>query len=100
MQRAWGSRTIEFQREKSLEYFIKGLKPTVKKIFWGEESEDLDIAYEKARTRELYLTSKKGKYEARAIGSEGPREPRLNKPAAQEANSDMKELLSSMKLMM
>jgi len=47
VQRARGSRTIEFQREKSLEYFIKGLMPTDKKMFWGEVPEDLDIAYEK-----------------------------------------------------
>ena len=48
--------------------------PTDKKMFWGEEPEDLDIAYEKASTRELYLILKKIKSAVRAIDSEGPRE--------------------------
>ena len=58
----------------------------------------MDIAKEKARTRELYLISKKGKYEVRAIDSEAPKETRLRRPASQEVNSEMKEFLSSIRL--
>ena len=54
VQWGWSQKSPEFQKEKSLEYFIKGLKPTIKKIFWGEDVEDIDLAYQKARTRELY----------------------------------------------
>ena len=68
------SKSPYFQKEKSLEYFIKGLKPTIKKIFWGEEGEDIDLVYQKARTRELYLISKKGKSEVRAIDSKQMRQ--------------------------
>ena len=35
VQRAWGTKSLEYQREKSLEYFVKGLKQTIRKIFWG-----------------------------------------------------------------
>eukprot|EP00112_Aurelia_sp_Birch-Aquarium-sp1_P007445 Seg1811.2 transcript_id=Seg1811.2/GoldUCD/mRNA.D3Y31 product="hypothetical protein" protein_id=Seg1811.2/GoldUCD/D3Y31 len=65
--RGFSNRSLEFQQEKSLENFIKGLKPTIKKIFWGEEPESLDEAYQKARTRELYLISKKSKFDVRAV---------------------------------
>ena len=58
VQWGWSQTSPDFMKDKSLEYVIKGLRPTIKKIFCGEEVEDLDIAYQKARTRELYLVSK------------------------------------------
>ena len=67
VRRGWNNKSSDFQNEKALEYFVKGLKPTIKKIFWGEEAEFLDDAYQKARTRELYLQSKKTKFDVRAV---------------------------------
>ena len=100
VQRAWGTKSIEYQREKSLDYFVKGLKQTIRKIFWGEEPDNLDVAYERARTREMYLLSKKGKYEVRAVDSERMRAVQNESPTAHGENEDMKELLSSMRLML
>ena len=79
-------------------YFVKGLKPTIKKIVWGGEPEDLDEAYQKARTRELYLISKKGKLDVTAEET-GKLDENIMKPAARNTD-DMKELLKSMNLMM
>ena len=93
-----GATSIEFQREKSLEHFIKGLKPTIKKIFSEEEPETLDNACQKARTRELYLISKKGKYEVRSVDLEKPLEAQDKGSTVHGENSDMKELLSSTRL--
>ena len=93
VQRGWSQKSPEFQKEKSLEYFIKGLKPTIKKIFWGEEVEDIDLAYQKARTRELYLISKKGKSEVRAVDST-PSE------TVCPSSKDFSELLEGMKMLM
>jgi len=93
VQRGWSQKSPDFQREKSLEYFIKGLKPTIKKIFWGEEVEDIDVAYQKARTRELYLISKKGKSEVRAIDSE-------HSATVCPSSKDFCELMEGMKMLM
>ena len=93
VQRGWSTKSPDFLREKSLEYFVKGLKPTIKKIFWGEEVEDIDTAYQKARTRELYIISKKGKGEVRAIDSKNAEEPR-------STSNEFSELLEGMKTIM
>ena len=89
VQRAWGTKSIEFQKENPLELFIKGLKPTIKKIFWGEKPENLDNAYQKARTRELYLISQKGKCEVRSVNSEKPLEAQDKGSTAHGENSDI-----------
>ena len=57
VRRGWSTKSSDYQKEKSLEYFIKGLRPNIKKVFWGEETEDLDVAFHKADSRELYLTA-------------------------------------------
>ena len=93
VQRGWNTKSPEFLREKSFEYFFKGLKPTIKKIFWGEGVEDIDTAYQKARTRELYIISKKGKGEVHAIDSKNAEEPR-------STSSEFSELLEGMKTIM
>ena len=33
VQRGWSQKSPDSYREKSLEYFVKGLKPTIKTIF-------------------------------------------------------------------
>ena len=93
VQRGWSQKSPDFMKDKSLEYFIKGLRPTIKKIFWGEEVEDLDIAYQKARTRELYLVSKKGKGEIRAIDAK-------QSEMSRDSSREFSELLASMKALM
>ena len=40
--RGFSNRSVEFQQGKSLENFVKGLKPTIIEIFWGDEPESLD----------------------------------------------------------
>ena len=93
VQRGWSQKSPEFLREMSLEYFVKGLKPTIKKILWGEEVEDIDTAYQRARTRELYLISKKGKNEVRAIES-------MPNEVSHSNQADFSELLENMKNLM
>ena len=93
VQPGWSQKSPEFQKEKFQEYFIKGLKPTIKQTFWGEEVEDIGLAYQKARTRELCLISKKGKSEVRAIDSQ-PRE------TVCPSSKDFSELLEGMKPLM
>ena len=67
VRRGCNNKSSDFQNGKALKYFVKGLKPTIKKIFWGEEAKFLDDANQKARTRELYLQSKKKKFDVRAV---------------------------------
>ena len=99
--RGFSNRSLEFQQEKSLENFIKGLKPTIKKIFWGDEPESLDEAYQKARTRELYLTSKKSKFDVRAVEIEEEKRQNEAVNAIQgAADSQMQVLINSMKTIM
>ena len=38
VRRGWSTKSSDYQKEKSLEYFIKGLRPNIKKVFWGEET--------------------------------------------------------------
>ena len=83
-----------------MEYFVKGLKQTIRKIFWGEESNNLDIAYEKASTREMYLLSRMGKYEVRALDSERMSAVQNESLTAHGENENMKELLSSMRIIL
>ena len=99
--RGFSNRSVEFQQEKSLENFIKGLKPTIKKIFWGDEPESLDEAYQKARTRELYLSSKKSKLDVRAVELEEEKGRNEAVNAIQGvADSQMQVLINSMKTIM
>ena len=99
--RGFSNRSVEFQQEKSLENFIKGLKPTIKKIFWGDEPESLDEAYQKARTRELYLSSKKSKFDVRAVEIEEEKYQNKEVNAIQgAADSQMQVLINSMKTIM
>ena len=37
VRRGWSTKSSDHQEEKSLEYFIKGLGPNIKKVFWGEK---------------------------------------------------------------
>ena len=67
VRRGWSTKSSDYQKEKSLQYFIKGLRPNIKKVFWGEETEDLDVAFHKAYSRELYLNTKKGRNEIAAV---------------------------------
>ena len=69
VRRGWSTKSSDYQKEKSLEYSIKGLRPNIKKVFWGEETEDLDMAFHKAYSRELYLNTKKGRKEIAAVES-------------------------------
>ena len=62
-------KSSDYQKEKSLEYFIKGLRPNIKKVGWGEETDDLDMAFHKGYSRELYLSTKKDRKEIAAIES-------------------------------
>ena len=100
VERAWGTKSSEYQREKSLDYLVKGLKQTIRKIFWGEEPDNLDVVYERARTREMYLLSKQGNYDVRAVDSERMRAVQNESPTVHGENGDMKELLRSMRLML
>ena len=98
VRRGWNNKSSDFQNEKALEYFVKGLKPTIKKIFWGEEAEFLDDAYQKARTRELYLQSKKTKFDVRAVETDfGLKE---NSGQTSPMEKQMTALLDSMQAIM
>ena len=63
----WSTETSDYQKEKSLEYFLNGLRPKFLTIFWGEETEDLDVAFHKAYSKELYLDTKKGRKEIASV---------------------------------
>ena len=97
VQRGWKNKSSDFQNEKAFKYFVKGLKPTIKKIFWGEEAEFLDDAYHKA-TRELYLQSKKTKFDVRAVETDfGLKE---NSGQTSPMEKQMTALLDSMQAIM
>ena len=99
--RGFSNRSVEFQQEKSLENFVKGLKPTIRKIFWGDESESLDEPYQKGRTRELYLSSKKSTFDVRAVEIEEEKCQNREVNAIQGAvESQMQVLINSMKTIM
>ena len=68
VRRGWSTKkSSDYQKEKSLEYVAKGLRPNIKKVFGGAETEDLDVAFHKAYSRGLYLNTKKGRKEIAAI---------------------------------
>ena len=109
VRRGWSTNSSVYQKEKSLEYFIKGLRSNIKTVFWGEETEDLDVAFHKAYSRELYLNTKKGRKE---IASVEPAElnakapefiPGSCKPAGKLVHVDSRgvtELIENMQLLL
>eukprot|EP00794_Sanderia_malayensis_P015596 gene15596-17169_t len=101
VHRAWCNKSVEFRNKKCLEYFVKGLKPTIKKIFWGEEIDVLDEAYQKARTRELYLQSKSNKFDIRAAESDFQTQPKVEVNQTDSGiESQMQALLKNMQAIM
>ena len=58
VRKAWGGLSREGQRDKLLDYFIRGLRQPVKKIFFDREPSSVEEALREAESREIYLKSK------------------------------------------
>jgi hypothetical protein len=71
-RKAWSNVDRGEERAKLVEYFVHGLRPQIRKIFFDKEPATIEVALREAEGREIYLRSKaKGLASINAVDKEG-----------------------------
>ena len=69
VRKAWGDLPRECQRQRLLEYFIRGLRQSIRKVFFDDEPSSIEEALRKAEGREIYLKGKQKGMNVAQIGA-------------------------------